>query len=145
MNYTNEEKEKNCWAIYANKSATVTVNGGTYLLGMSTDSSKGHIYSQNSAKIVINEGNFITSNPNSPIAYCINGFIEINGGYFENTANPNQALLTMANNTKYVNNQKITISGGAFVNWNPMSSAFARPWPEQNIPALIVLVMGAKL
>ena len=77
------------------------------------------------------------------IAYCINGFIEINGGFFQNTANPAQALLSMGNNLSYANNQKITLSGGTFVNRNPMSSAFAQDWPQA--PAMIVLEEGYKM
>ena len=128
------------YAGYATSSGVLTVNGGTFNLG-ATDN-KGHFYSQNSGKIIINGGTFISTDANTPIMYCINGFIEINGGFFQNTANPNQALLSMGNNIKYVNNQKITLSGGTFVNWNPMDSAFAMSWTNPDVPALIVLADG---
>ena len=70
---------------------------------------------------------------------------EINGGFFQNTANSKQALLSMGNNLKYANNQKITLSGGTFVNWNPLDSAFARPWTNPDVPALIVLAEGYQM
>ena len=129
--------------IFASSSGTVNLNGGTYQLGETSE--KAHLYSQNSATIVINDGTYISEDPNSAIVYCINGFIEINGGFFQNTANPNQALLNMGNNLKYVDNQKITLRGGTFVNWNPMDSAFARPWTNPDVPALIVLAEGYKM
>ena len=143
MNYAPDEKPEYSTPFLANKNATVTVNGGEYLMGACEYDY--HIFCQNSAKIIINDGTFITSNPNAAIAYCINGFIEINGGFFQNTANPKQALLSMGNNLKYANNQKITISGGTFVNWNPMSSAFARPWTNPDVPAMIVLADGCEV
>ena len=121
----------------------IIIDGGSYLFEDCSD--KYHMYTQNSAKTIINGGKFITSDPDAAIAYCINGFIEINGGFFQNTANPSQALLNMGNNLAYVNNQKITLSGGTFVNWNPMNSAFARPWTNPNIPALIVLADGYEM
>ena len=107
---------------------------------MGATSEKYHMYVQNSATIVINDGNFISTDADATILYCINGFIEINGGFFQNTANPKAALLSMGNNLAYVNNQKITLRGGTFVNWNPMSSAFAVAWP--GVPAMIVLAEG---
>ena len=127
--------------IWADESATVTVNGGTYQMGHTAD--KYHIYGQNSSKIIINDGTFITEDESAAILYCINSTIEINGGFFQNTANPNAALLSMGNNLSYVNNQKITLRGGTFVNWNPMSSAFAMDWPQ--CPALIVLADGYEM
>ena len=141
MNYSAEESDKSCTPFFANQYGNITVNGGTYLLGQCNQ--KYHIYVQNSGKVIINDGDFITSDPDAAIAYCINGFIEINGGFFQNTANPNKALLDMGNNLAYVNNQKITLSGGTFVNWNPMNSAFAYDWPQ--CPALIVLADGYKM
>ena len=127
--------------IFAGDSGVVTIKGGTYQLGETSD--KGNLYCQNSANIVIEDGNFISTDPNTPILYCINGFIEIKGGFFQNTANPDQALLSMGNNLSYVNNQKITISGGTFVNWSPMDSAFAYDWPQ--CPALIVVADGYEI
>lgn len=125
---------------FATSSGEFTVNGGTFQMGNTTH--KGHFFTQNSAKTIINGGTFLSSDADTPIVYCINGFVEINGGFFQNTANPNQALLSMGNNVNYANNQKITISGGTFVNWNPMDSAFARPWTNPDVPALIVLADG---
>ena len=132
------------YAGYAENGGILTVNGGTFNLG--NTGNKGHFYTQNSGKTVINGGTFISNDANTPILYCINGYIEINGGFFQNTANSKQALLGMGNNLSYVNNQRITLSGGTFVNWNPMDSAFARPWTEPtNIPALIVLAEGYQM
>ena len=125
---------------FANKGGILNINGGTYNLGAA--GKQGSFFCQNSATIVINDGEFIANNANTPILYCINGFIEINGGFFQNTANPGAALLSMGNNLSYANNQKITLSGGTFVNWNPMTSAFARPWTNPDVPALIVLAEG---
>ncbi|MBR4019191.1 MAG: hypothetical protein IKK12_06530, partial [Clostridia bacterium] len=119
--------------------------GGDFNLGETTDANSGSLFSQNSATIVINDGTFISSDSNTPIVYCINGFAEINGGFFQNTAKPSQALLGMGNNLNYINNQKITLSGGTFVNWNPMDSAFARPWTNPDVPALIVLADGYQM
>lgn len=141
MNYKAENPKEYCTPFWVSNNGTVTVNGGEYLLGNCKQ--KYHIYVQNSGKVIINDGKFITSDPDAAIAYCINGFIEINGGFFQNTANANKALLDMGNNKNYINNQKITLRGGTFVNWNPMDSAFARPWSD--IPALIVLADGYEM
>ena len=131
------------YASYVTKSGKLIVNGGTFNLGNTNE--KGHFYTQNNGTTVINGGTFISNDANTPILYCINGFIEINGGFFQNTANPTQALLGMGNNLNYVNNQKITLRGGTFVNWNPMDSAFARPWTNPDVPALIVLADGYQM
>lgn len=133
------------YAGYADSGSTLTVNGGTYELGAVSGSYKGHFYTQNKATTVINGGTFLSSDPDTPILYCINGVIEINGGFFQNTANPKQALLNMGNNLNYVNNQRIILRGGTFVNWNPMNSAFAKPWTNPTIPALIVLAEGYQI
>ena len=125
------------------KGGTFVVNGGTFNLGNTNE--KAHFYTQNSGKTIINGGTFISNDANTPILYCINGFIEINGGFFQNTANSEQALLSMGNNINYVNNQKITLSGGTFVNWNPMDSAFAQAWTNPDVPALIVLADGYQM
>lgn len=129
------------FAGYSSDGSTINVNGGTFELGETTE--RAHFYAQNSSTIIINGGTFISKDANTPIVYCINGFVEINGGFFQNTANPNAALLDMGNNSNYINNQKITLSGGTFVNWNPMNSAFAMDWPQT--PALIVLADGYKM
>ena len=131
------------FAGYSSDGSTINVNGGTFELGETTE--RAHFFAQNSSTIVINEGTFISKDANTPIVYCINGFVEINGGFFQNTANPNAALLSMGNNLNYINNQKITLSGGTFVNWNPMSSAFAQAWTNPDVPALIVLADGYKM
>ena len=124
--------------VYATSSGTAIVNGGTYEMGETNKNY--HMYAQNSGTIIINDGTFISTDESAALVYCINGFVEINGGFFQNTANPKAALLSMGNNLNYVDNQKITLSGGTFVNWNPMNSAFAHDWPQ--CPALIVLADG---
>ena len=131
------------FAVYAGSNGNATLNGGTYMFGETTSTSS--IYSQNNGLIVINDGNYISSDANTPILYCINGYIEINGGFFQNTANPNQALISCGNNIKYANNQKVTLSGGTFVNWNPMSSAYAQAWTNPDVPAMIVLADGYQM
>ena len=131
------------FAVYAASNGNATLNGGTYKFGETTSTSS--IYSQNNGLIVINDGNYISSDANTPILYCINGYIEINGGFFQNTANPSQALISCGNNLKYANNQKVTLRGGTFVNWNPMDSAFARPWTNPDVPAMIVLAEGYQM
>lgn len=131
------------YAGYADKKGVLIINGGTFNLGNTNN--KAHFYTQNSGKTVINGGTFISNDANTPIMYCINGFIEINGGFFQNTANSSQALLDMGNNINYANNQRITISGGTFVNWNPMDSAFAKAWTNPDVPALIVLAEGYQM
>ena len=132
---------ENNYAAFVTESSKLKLNGGTYELAETDE--RAHFFVQNSATLVINDGEFISDDANTPIAYCINGFIEINGGFFQNTANSSQALLSMGNNLSYVNNQKITLRGGTFVNWNPMDSAFAKDWPQ--CPALIVLADGYKM
>lgn len=129
------------FAGYSSEGSTINVNGGTFELGQTKEA--GHFFAQNSSTIVINEGTFISTDADTPIVYCINGFVEIKGGFFQNTANPKAALLSMGNNVAYANNQKITLSGGTFVNWNPMNSAFAMDWPQ--MPALIVLADGYEM
>lgn len=129
--------------IYASSNGTVNIDGGDFTFG-ETDK-KYHVYVQNSATVVINDGTFVSQDANTAIIYCINGFVEINGGFFQNTANSNQALLSMGDNIKYKDNQKITLSGGTFVNWNPMDSAFARPWTNPDVPAMIVLADGYQM
>ena len=130
----------NGYVSFATGGGEFTVNGGTFNMGDTTN--KGHFFTQNSAKTIINGGTFLSSDANTPILYCINGFIDINGGFFQNTANSKQALLSMGNNLSYINNQKITLRGGTFVNWNPMDSAFAQAWTNPDVPALIVLAEG---
>ncbi|MBQ9976788.1 MAG: hypothetical protein IJP16_09780 [Clostridia bacterium] len=130
----------NGYVSFATGGGEFTVNGGTFNMGDTTNN--GHFFTQNSAKTIINGGTFISSDANTPILYCINGFIDINGGFFQNTANSKQALLSMGNNLSYINNQKITLRGGTFVNWNPMDSAFAQAWTNPDVPALIVLAEG---
>lgn len=125
---------------FVSSEGKLTINGGEYQLGDTNE--KGNFYVQNSGTLVINGGEFISTDANTPILYCINAFIEINGGFFQNTANSKQALLSMGNNLQYVNNQKITLKGGTFVNWNPMDSAFAQAWTNPDVPALIVLADG---
>ena len=129
--------------VWTTSNSTVTVNGGTFDMGETKQ--KYHLYSQNSSTIVINDGTFISNDESAALVYCINGFVEINGGFFQNTANPNAALISMGNNIKYINNQKVTLRGGTFVNWNPMDSAFARPWTNPDVPALIVLADGYQM
>ena len=141
MNYEGGEKPLYCAPFLLSSNATVTVNGGTYLMGECKRDY--HIFSQNTARITINDGTFITSNPNAVIAYCINGYIDINGGFFQNTANPDKALLNVGDNYKYFKNQKITISGGTFVNWNPMTSEWATGAGGR--PVMIVLAEGCEV
>ena len=127
--------------IFASEKGKVNIDGGTYQLAATNE--KQHIFVQNSATVVINDGTFISEDESAAIAYCINGFIEINGGFFQNTANPNAALLNMGNNPSYANNQKITLRGGTFVNWNPMTSAFAQDWPQAK--AMLVIAEGYEM
>ena len=131
------------YAGYVSSEGKMTINGGNFQLGETTEST--HFYSQNNSLLAINDGIFISNDANSVILYCINGYIEVNGGFFQNTANPNQALISCGNNIKYANNQRVTLSGGTFVNWNPMSSAFARPWTNPDVPAMIVLADGYEI
>ena len=138
-----EVNANSAYAGFASKGSTLNVNGGTFQLDNTNN--KGHFYAQNSSTIVINDGTFVSTDSDTPIVYCINGFIEINGGFFQNTANPSAALIGMGNNLNYVNNQKVTLRGGTFVNWNPMDSAFARPWTNPDVPALIVLADGYEM
>ena len=116
------------FAVYAGSNGVATLNGGTYKFGETT--STASIYSQNSATVVINDGVYISEDSNSPILYCINGFIEINGGFFENTADKTPDLLGIGTNKD--NTNRIVITGGTFVNYNPLEDkmTYTGAWPE---------------
>ena len=135
--------EDSKYAGYLGTEGKMTINGGNFQLGETAEGT--HFHSQNDSLLVINDGIFISNDANSTILYCINGDIEVNGGFFQNTANPNQALISCGNNLNYANNQKVTLRGGTFVNWNPMSSAFARPYTNPDVPAIIVLAEGYQM
>lgn len=47
------------YAGFASKGGTLNINGGTYELGETNN--KGHLYSQNSSTIVINDGTYIST------------------------------------------------------------------------------------
>ena len=58
-----------------------------------------------------------------------NARIEINGGFFENTVDKTPDLLSMGTNNQTTT--RIIITGGTFVNWNPLEyrMMYTGEWP----------------
>ena len=58
-----------------------------------------------------------------------NSRIEINGGFFENTADKTPDLLSVGTNKS--NTNRIIITGGTFINYNPMNDpmCYTGDWP----------------
>lgn len=113
-------------------SATIEINGGTYnttATGTLNDI-KHHSFAQNGGKIVINDGVFTSNVADAVLFFATsNSRIEINGGFFENTATKTPDLLGIGN-YKYDTN-RIVITGGTFVNYNPLEDqmCYKGAWP----------------
>ena len=113
--------------------ATLIVDAGTYNF---TDAYqvlndiKLHCAAQNSSKIVINGGTFTTNVDDAVLFFATtDSTIEINGGFFENTADPTPDLLEVRNTSGSVN--RIILRGGTFVNYNPLEDrmCYTGAWP----------------
>ena len=112
--------------------AEITIDSGTYnmsatqtLNGMASNS-----VVQNDSKMVINGGTFTTNVDNAALFMATsNGRIEISGGFFENTADKTPDLLNIGTNKG--NTNRIVITGGTFVNYNPLDDkmCYTGEWP----------------
>ena len=114
------------------KDAQIIIDGGTYNTTETStlNSIKHHSLVQNDSKLVINGGTFTSNVADACLFFATsNGRIEINGGFFENTATKTPDLLSMGTN-KYKTN-RIVITGGTFVNWNPLNDrmCYKGEWP----------------
>ena len=123
----------------ANKEgATIVINGGTYHMTQTStlNSIKHTSVAQNDSKIVVNGGTFTTNVEDAVLFFATsNATIEINGGFFENTADETPDLLGMGTNRS--NTNRIIITGGTFVNYNPMEDrmTYTGEWPENGMDA----------
>ena len=118
---------------YSNKgNAQFIIDGGTYNMTVTgtLNNIKHHSVAQNDSKIVINGGTFTSNVADACLFFATtNSRIEINGGFFENTATKTPDLFSMGTN-KY-NTNRIVITGGTFVNWNPLNDrmCYTGQWP----------------
>ena len=118
----------------ANKeNAEIIINGGTYNASVTASTNatgKYHSVAQNNSKIIVNGGTF-TSNIEDAALFLAtsNAAIEINGGFFENTADKTPDLLDVGLNNNSTN--RIIIRGGTFVNYNPLEDmeSYNGKWP----------------
>ncbi len=118
--------------------AEITVNEGTYYFDQTgkLDNILHHSLAQNEAKIVINGGTFVSSIENAAIFFATsNAVIEVNGGYFDNTADETPDYFSMGTNKH--NTNRIIFTGGTFVNWNPMEDRmmYKGEWPANGYDA----------
>ena len=124
---------------YANKGdAEIVINGGTYLFSNTgtLNGIKHHSVAQNNSKVVVNGGTFVSDVENAVIFFATsNATVEINGGFFENTADETPDLLGMGTNK--ANTNRIIIRGGTFVNYNPLEDrmCYTGEWPENGMDA----------
>ena len=124
---------------YANKGdAEIVINGGTYLFSNTgtLNGIKHHSIAQNNSKIVVNGGTFVSDVEDAVIFFATsNATVEINGGFFENTADETPDLLGMGTNK--ANTNRIIIRGGTFVNYNPLEDrmCYTGEWPENGMDA----------
>lgn len=124
---------------YANKGdAEIVINGGTYLFSNTgtLNGIKHHSVAQNNSKVVVNGGTFVSDVENAVIFFATsNATVEINGGFFENTADETPDLLGMGTNKS--NTNRIIIRGGTFVNYNPLEDrmCYTGEWPENGMDA----------
>ena len=120
---------------YSNKgNAQIIIDGGTYTFTNTgtLDRIKHHSLAQNNSVIVINGGTFISNVEDACLFFATsNGRVEINGGFFENTADKTPDLLSMGTNKG--NTNRIVLKGGTFVNWNPLTDkmCYTKEWPAE--------------
>lgn len=116
----------------ASSNGEIEINGGTYNASATgtLNNIKHHSLAQNGAKIVVNDGIFTSNVEDAVIFFATsNARIEINGGFFENTVDATPDLLGMGTNGS--NTNRIVITGGTFVNYNPLSDrmCYTGTWP----------------
>ena len=86
---------------------------------------------QNGSFIVINDGVFTTDVDNAALFFATsNAIIEVNGGFFQNTADATPDLFNLGTNNR--NTNRIIFKGGTFVNWNPLEDrmCYTGAWPD---------------
>lgn len=86
---------------------------------------------QNGSFIVINDGVFTTDVDNAALFFATsNAIIEVNGGFFQNTADATPDLFNLGTNKG--NTNRIIFKGGAFVNRNPLEDRMrcTGAWPD---------------
>ena len=112
--------------------AKIIINGGTFNTTQTgtLNEIKHASLAQNNSSIIINGGTFTTNVDNAVLFFATsNARIEINGGFFENTVDKTPDLLGIGTN-KY-NTNRIVITGGTFVNYNPLQDnmTYTGAWP----------------
>ena len=112
--------------------AQITIDGGNYHTTVSgtLNNIKHTSLAQNDSKIVINGGTFTTDVVDAALFFATsNGVIEVNGGFFQNTADSTPDLFSMGTNKS--NTNRIIFKGGTFVNWNPLEDrmCYTGAWP----------------
>jgi len=112
--------------------AEIIIDGGTYTMDTTTrlNSKYHHSVIQNTGKMVINGGTFIGKVDNATLFMATsNARLEINGGFFENTADKTPDLLEVGGNKD--NTNRIILKGGTFVNYNPLEDrmTYTDEWP----------------
>ena len=115
------------------ENAQIIVDGGTYVMDNTTtlNGMAFHSLAQNDSKIVINGGTYISNTENAAIFYATsNGIIEVNGGFFDNTADETPDYFSMGTNRG--NTNRVIFKGGTFVNYNPLEDrmCYTGTWPE---------------
>ena len=123
--------------------AEIIFDGGTYYFTQTgtLNDMKHCSVAQNDSKIVINDGKFFTDVEDACLFFATtNSIIEINGGFFENTADKTPDLLSMGTN-KYTT-QRIILKGGTFVNYNPLEDRMCytgeKPYEQLGGPWMVV-------
>ncbi len=112
--------------------AGIIIDGGTYnATNTGTLNSIKHCsLAQKGGQIVINGGTFTTDVADAVLFFATsNARIEINGGFFENTVDDTPDLLGIGTNNN--NTNRIIITGGTFVNYNPLNDrmCYTGAWP----------------
>ena len=118
--------------------AEIIINGGTYNMTATgtLNDIKHHALAQNKSKIVINGGTFTSNVEDACFFFATsNAVIEVNGGFFHNTADQTPDYFSMGTNKN--NTNRIIITGGTFVNWNPLNDrmCYTGEWPSAGFDA----------
>jgi len=111
----------------------IIIDGGIYHTTQAgtLDNIKHTSLAQNNGKIIINGGTFTTDVEEAVLFFATtNAVVEVNGGFFENTADDTPDLFGIGIN-KYDTN-RVIFRGGTFVNWNPLDDlmCYTGEWPE---------------
>jgi len=113
------------------ENARIIIDGGTYNTSVSgTLNNVKHTSLVQGGSMVINDGTFTTNVEDAVLFWATsNGRLEINGGFFENTADDTPDLLGVGTNGS--NTNRIIIKGGTFVNYNPLNDqmTYTGAWP----------------